>query len=258
MVAVSGTTITVGVIALLAAGGVGVYGILKWANGGEDFPKLDHSNFGFGEWRKDSRNSLVDVNFDFNGPGAIFEVGLFAIIALLILICCCCGCNWYHGCCYTPKCIRDRQRKKKQEERQKRIRKRKLQEEQEMTIKERRRRKYLRRQRKFEKRVAEGHPKTRGFTEEQKREILESGRKREEELAKEDNVELEDTGFESGNPGIMDAGSPDLSIILPRGSVDSTSSGSTLWAVREGSDMFSPLSRLSTIGGTIVNIENEE
>ena len=127
-----------------------------------------------------------------------------------------------------------------------------------MTIKERRRRKYLRRQRKFEKRVADGHPKTRGFTEEQKRMILESGRKREEELAKEDNVELADTGFESGNPGIMDAGSPDLSIILPRGSVDSTSSGSTLWAVREGSDMFSPYSRMSTIGGTIVNIENEE
>ena len=276
MVAVSGTTITVGVFALLAAGGVGIYGILKWANGGEDFPKLDHTNFGFGEWRKDSRNSLVDVNFDFNGPGAIFEVGLFAIVALLVLICCCCGCNWYHGCCYTPKCIRDRQRKKKQEERQKRIRKRKLQEEQEMVIKERRRRKYLRRQREFERRVAEGHPRTRGYTEEQRREILEAGRKREEELAKEYNVEETDTGFnveeadtgfnveeadtgfESGTPGIMDAGSPDMSIILPRGSVDSTSSGSTLWAVREGSDMFSPLSRLSTIGGTIVNIENEE
>ena len=140
----------------------------------------------------------------------------------------------------------------------KRIRKRKLQEEEEMTIKERRRRKHLRRQRKYEKRVADGHWKTRGFTESQKRMILESGRKREEELAKEDNVELADTGFESGNPGIMDAGSPDLSIILPRGSVDSTSSGSTLWAVREGSDMFSPYSRMSTIGGTIVNIENEE
>ena len=141
----------------------------------------------------------------------------------------------------------------------KRIRKRKLQEEEEMTIKERRRRKHLRRQRKYEKRVADGHWKTRGFTESQKRTILESGRKRDEELAKEDNVELADTGFESGDPGIMvHAGSPDLSIILPRGSVDSTSSGSTLWAVREGSDMFSPYSRMSTIGGTIVNIENEE
>ena len=259
MVAVSGTTIAVGSITLLAAGGVGLYGILKWFNGGEDFPKLDHTNFGFGEWRKDSRNSLVDVNFDFNGPGAIFEVGLFAIVGLLVIICCCCGCNWYHGCCYTPKCIRDRQRKKKQEERLKRIRKRKLQEEEEMTIKERRRRKHLRRQRKFEKRVADGHWKTRGFTESQKRTILESGRKRDEELAKETNEELADTGFESGDPGIMvHAGSPDMSIILPRGSVDSTSSGSTLWAVREGSDMFSPYSRMSTIGGTIVNIENEE
>ena len=80
-----------------------------------------------------------------------------------------------------------------------------------------------------------------------------------EEIAKETNEELADTGFESGDPGIMvHAGSPDLSIILPRGSVDSTSSGSTLWAVREGSDMFSPYSRMSTIGGTIVNIENEE
>ena len=259
MVAVSGTTIAVGCFALLAAGGAGLYGILKWANGGEDFPKLDHTNFGFGEWRKDSRNSLVDVNFDFNGPGAIFEVGLFAIVALLVIICCCCGCNWYHGCCYTPKCIRDRQRKKKQEERLKRIRKRKLQEEEDMTIKERRRRKYLRRQRKFEKRMADGHWRTRGFTESQKRRILESGRKRDEEKAKETNEELADTGFESGDPGIMEhAGSPDLSIVLPRGSVDSTSSGSTLWAVREGSDMFSPYSRMSTIGETIVNIENEE
>ena len=80
-----------------------------------------------------------------------------------------------------------------------------------------------------------------------------------EEIAKETNEELADTGFESGDPGIMvHAGSPDLSIILPRGSVDSTSSGSTLWAVREGSDMFSPYSRMSTIGETIVNIENEE
>ena len=259
MVAVSGTTIAVGSIALLAAGGAGLYGILKWFNGGEDFPKLDHTNFGFGEWRKDSRNSLVDVNFDFNGPGAIFEVGLFAIVGLMVILCCCCGCNWYHGCCYTPKCIRDRQRKKKQEERLKRIRKRKLQEEEDMTIKERRRRKYLRRQRKFEKRVADDHWRTRGFTESQKRRILESGRKRDEEKAKETNEELADTGFESGDPGIMvHAGSPDLSIILPRGSVDSTSSGSTLWAVREGSDMFSPYSRMSTIGGTIVNIENEE
>ena len=257
MVAVSGTTIAVGTITLLAAGGVGLYGILKWFNGGEDFPTLDHSNFGFGEWRKDMRNSLVDVNFDFNGPGAIFEVGLFVIVGLLVLICCCCGCNWYHGCCYTPKCIRDRKKKKKQEQRLKRIRKRKLQEEEEMTIKERRRRKHLRRQRKYERRVADGHWKTRGFTEEQKRLILEAGRKREEELAEETKEEL-DTGFESGDPGIIQAGSPDMSIILPRGSVDSTSSGSTLWAVREGSDMFSPYSRLSTIGGTIVNIENEE
>ena len=141
----------------------------------------------------------------------------------------------------------------------KRIRKRKLQEEEDMTIKERRRRKHLRRQRKFEKRVAEGHWRTRGFTGSQKRRILESGRKRDEEKAKETNEELADTGFESGDPGIMEhAGLPDLSIILPRGSVDSTSSGSTLWAVREGSDMFSPYSRMSTIGGTIVNIENEE
>ena len=259
MVAISGTTIAVGSIALLAAGGAGLYGFLKWMNGGEDFPKLDHTNFGFGEWRKDNRNSLIDVNFDFMGPGTIFEVGIVAIIGLVVIFTCCCGCSWYHGCCYTPKCIRDRQRKKKQEERLKRIRKRKLQEEEDMTIKERRRRKYLRRQRKFEKRVADDHWRTRGFTESQKRRILESGRKRDEEKAKETNEELADTGFESGDPGIMvHAGSPDLSIILPRGSVDSTSSGSTLWAVREGSDMFSPYSRMSTIGETIVNIENEE
>ena len=266
MVAISGTTIAVGSIALLAAGGATLYGVLKWFNCGEDFPKLDHSNFGFGEWRKDNRNSLIDVNFDFMGPGAIFEVGIIAIIGLMVIFTCCCGCSWYHGCCYTPKCIRDRQQKKKQEERLKRIRKRKLQEEEEMTIKERRRRKYLRRQRNFEKRVADGHWRTRGFTDSQKRRILEAGRKRDEAKAKETKVEMADTGFEmtdtgfeSEDPGIMEhTGSPDLSIVLPRGSVDSTSSGSTLWAVREGSDMFSPYSRMSTIGETIVDIENEE
>merc|ERR1712240_913509 len=216
-----------------------------------------------------NRNSLVDLNFDFNGPGAIFEVGVIAIIGLMVILTCCCGCSWYHGCCYTPKCIRDRQRKKKQEERLKRIRKRKLQEEEEMTIKERRQRKYLRRQRNFEKRVADGHWQTRGFTEEQKRRILEAGRKREEEAAKEikdvtadTRLEMTDTGFESEDPGMREhAVSPDMSIVLPRGSVDTTSSGSTLWAVREGSDMFSPYSRMSTIlpvGETIVDIENEE
>ena len=138
----------------------------------------------------------------------------------------------------------------------KRIRKRKLQEEEDLTIKERRLRKHLRRQRKFERRVAEGHWRTRGFTGSQRRRILEAGRMREEE-AKGTKEELADTGIESG--GITEpTGSPDWSIQLPRGSVDSTSSGSTLWAVREGSDMFSPYSRMSTIGGTIVNIENEE
>ena len=256
MVAVSGSTIAVCAFGLLVVGGAGGYALLKAFNGGEDFPPIDNSNFGFVNWRKDSRNSLLDVNFDFNGADAIFECGIIAIGGLLVLLCCCCGCGWWHGCTYTPKCIRDRQRKKKQEERVKRIRKRKLKEEEDFTIQERRRRKHLRRQRNFERRVAEGHWRTRGFTGSQRRRILEAGRKREEEEAKETKEELADTGIESGE--VMEpTGSPDLSIQLPRGSVDSTSSGSTLWAVREGSDMFSPYSRMSTIGETIVNIEEE-
>ena len=269
MVVISGSAVAVGSFVLLAAGGAGIYGFLQWMNGGEEFPKLEHTNFGFGEWTNEHRNSLIDINFDFMGPGTIFEIGIVAIIGLVVIFTCCCGCSWYHGCCHTPKCIRDRQQKKKREERLRRIRKRKLQEEEEMTIKERRRRKYLRRQRKFEKRVADGHWRTRGFTESQKRRILEAGRKREEEAAKETREEtadtglgMTDTGFESEDPGMMEhAVSPDLSIVLPRGSVDTTSSGSTLWAVREGSDMFSPYSRMSTIlpvGETIVDIENEE
>ena len=88
--------------------------------------------------------------------------------------------------------------------------------------------------------------------------MLEARRKREE--AKEAKEELVDTRIESGEH-MEPTGSPDLSLQLPRGSVGSTSSGSTLWAVREGSDIYSPHSRMSFQDSkkkeTIVNIEEE-
>merc|ERR1712240_800937 len=195
---------------------------------------------------------------DFNGDDAIFEVGIVAIGCVLILVCCCCGCRAWHGCTYAPKCIRDRQRRRRQEERIKKIRKRKMKEEEDLTIQERRRRKYARRQRNFEKRLIEGHWKTRGFTGSQRRRMLEDRRKREE--AKEAKEEMVDTGIESGEH-MEPTGSPDLSLQLPRGSVGSTSSGSTLWVMREGSDIYSPHSRMSFHDNkkkeTVVNIEEE-
>ena len=71
--------------------------------------------------------------------------------------------------------------------------------------------------------------------------MLEARRKREQE--KETKEEMEDTGIESGEM-LEGSVSPDFSLNLPRGSVGSVSSGST-WMVREGSDIFSPASRLS-------------
>ena len=46
MVVVSGSAVAVGSFVLLAAGGAGIYGFLKWFNGGEDFPKLEASKLG--------------------------------------------------------------------------------------------------------------------------------------------------------------------------------------------------------------------
>ena len=146
-------------------------------------------------------------------------------------------------------------------DRKKRIkmrRKRKMQEEEELTIQERRRRKYERRQRNFEKRLIEGHWKTRGFTGSQRRRMLEARRKREE--AKETKEEMADTGIESGEQ-MEPTGSPDLSLQFPRGSVGSTSSGSTLWVMRDGSNIYSPHSRMSFHDNkkkeTVVDIEEE-
>ena len=135
-----------------------------------------------------------------------------------------------------------------------------MQEEEELTTQERRRRKHERRQRNFERRLREGHWKTRGYTGSQRRRMLEARRKREEE--KETKDEMVDTGIESGEM-METSGSPDFSLHLHRGSVGSVSSGSTLWMVREGSDIYSPASRLSFQDRsekkkeTVVDIEEE-
>ena len=139
-------------------------------------------------------------------------------------------------------------------------RKRRMQEEEELTEQERRRRKHERRQRNFERRLRDGHWKTRGYTSSQRRRMLGERRKREQE--KETKEEMEDTGIESGEMLEVSV-SPDFSLHLPRGSVGSVSSGSTLWIVREGSDIFSPASRLSFQDRsekkkeTVVDIEEE-
>ena len=108
MVVVSGSTIAVCAFGLIVIGGGGAYAILKAFNGGEDFPSIDSSNFGFANWRRDSRSSLLGVNFDFNGDDAIFEVGIVVIACVVIvLICCGCTCGLY-GCGPIPKCVRDK------------------------------------------------------------------------------------------------------------------------------------------------------
>ena len=249
MVAVSGSMIAVCVFGLLAIGGAGGYAILKAFNGGEDFAPLESTGFGFNNWRCDSRSLLLGVNFDFNGDDAIFEIGIVVVVCVLIFACFCCGCGALHGCACAPKCLRDKQRRRRNEKRIKRIKKRRMKEEEELTEQERRRRKHERRQRNFERRLREGHWKTRGYSGSQRRRMLEERRKREQDKeTKEETedtvIEMEDTGTEVGER-LEAAGSPDVSLYIHRDSMGSASSGSTLWAVRRGSDIYSPESRLS-------------
>ena len=207
---------------------------------GKTSPSIDGSNIGFAQWEHKSRSSLLGVNFDFNSDDAIFEIGIVAIVCVLIFFCFCCGCGALHGCTPAPKCLRDRKRRRKQERKMKLRRKRRMKEEEELTEQERRRRKQERRQRNFEKRLRTNHWKTRGYTNSQRRRMIGEREKREQE--KEAKEEREDTGIQSG--GMEISVSPDFSLSLPRGSVGSVSSGST-WMVREGSDIFSPASKLS-------------
>ena len=69
MVVVSGPAIATGVIVCLFAGGGGLYAILKWANGGEDFPSISNSSFGFAQWEHRNNNDLIGLNFDFESGG---------------------------------------------------------------------------------------------------------------------------------------------------------------------------------------------
>ena len=62
---VSGTALVTGAFVCLVAGGGGLYAILKWANGEEDFPSISNSSFGFAQWEHRSNNDLIGLNFDF-------------------------------------------------------------------------------------------------------------------------------------------------------------------------------------------------
>ena len=87
MVAVSGSTLAVGALIFAVIGGGGTYAVLKYFNGGEDFPPIDHSNFGFAKWRKKSSSNLLSINMDFNGDDAIFVVGVVVVVCFCIKLC---------------------------------------------------------------------------------------------------------------------------------------------------------------------------
>ena len=87
---VSGTAIVTGAFVCLVAGGGGLYAILKWANGGEEFPSISNSSFGFAQWEHRNNNDLIGLNFDFESGGILFEVGMigmgFFIVFFMFLL----------------------------------------------------------------------------------------------------------------------------------------------------------------------------
>merc|ERR1712240_650941 len=168
MVAITGSTIVAGAITCAIIGGVATYAILKFMNGGEDFPSISNSSFGFAQWEHKSRSSLLGVNFDFNGDDAIFEVGI-VVIACVVIVLICCGCTCgICGCGPTPKCVRDKRQKRRQKRRIKARRKRKEKEEEEMIEKERRRRKHERRYLEYKDKLRRCHWHVRALTEQQR------------------------------------------------------------------------------------------
>ena len=65
MVVISGTAaVTVAFVSLVVGGG-GIWAILKYCNGGEDFPSISNSSFGFAQWEHRNTNDLIGLNFDF-------------------------------------------------------------------------------------------------------------------------------------------------------------------------------------------------
>ena len=154
MVVVSGPAIATGVIVCLFAGGGGLYAILKWANGGEDFPSISNSSFGFAQWEHRNNNDLIGHNFDFESEGILFEIGMIAMGFFIVFLCFCCGCRHLP----QPNCLKERKHRKKTKKREKARRKREKRLEEEEMIKERRRRKALMRHMKHKQKLIQ--PKT--------------------------------------------------------------------------------------------------
>ena len=79
MVVVSGIALVTGAFVCLVAGGGGLFAILRWANGGEEFPSILNSSFGFAQWEHHNNKDLIGLNFDFESGGILFEVGMIAM-----------------------------------------------------------------------------------------------------------------------------------------------------------------------------------
>ena len=157
MVVVSGSALITGAFVCLVAGGGGLYAVLKFCNGGEDFPSISNSSIGFAQWEHRSTNDLIGLNFDFNSRGNIFEVGMILMMFFIVFLCFCCGLRH----CEKPRWLRDRKHRKKVKRREKARRKRDVKLEEEEMIKERQRMKvamkHLQHKEKVSKKVASGH-----------------------------------------------------------------------------------------------------
>ena len=137
MVVVSGGTLMVRALGCAAVGGGGLYAVLRWCNGGEDFPSISNSTISFAQWEHKDRTDLIGLNFDFNSGGVIFEIGMLLILGLIVMLCFCCS---FSHCCEKPQWLKDRKEKKKQLRRakvEKKRRKKATEEELEVERKER-------------------------------------------------------------------------------------------------------------------------
>ena len=86
MVVVSGPALITGGFVCLVAGGGGLYAILKFCNGGEDFPSISNSTIGFAQWETRSTHDLIGLNFDFNSGGIVFEVGMILMMFFIVFL----------------------------------------------------------------------------------------------------------------------------------------------------------------------------
>ena len=175
MVVVSGPALITGGVVLLCVGGSGLYAILKFCNGGEDFHSISNSTIGLAQWEMRSTHDLIGLNFDFNSGGIIFEVGMILMMFFIVFLCFCCGCRH----CENPRWMRERKQRKVTKRREKARRKREVKLRDEEMIKEgskrKAMRKHLRHKEKVAKGVASGHWKFRGITDDHVKKILGRG-----------------------------------------------------------------------------------